>query len=196
MESFSTDVLRRVAHDVKNPLTAVRLLADLLAENATHELRGDLLELVAAIDVAVVQADSLATYARVLDGSFGGRAHVPLSVIVASTVEREAFRTVEIEGASEERVDGERTRRALSSILSTSTQLTRGRVVVSVADRSIVVRHPGVQLRAEQVEALFEVGPAQRIVRSTAFGFWLARDLLDGGVKVDATGDLVVSLSV
>lgn len=197
MASFSTEVLRRVAHDVKNPLTAVRVLADLLAEDATGEQRTDLLALVAAIDVAVVHTDGLGTYARALDGIGVGGVQASLSECVASTVQREAFRNVRVEGASDEQVERERVRRALATVLSMSTHLTRGPVELTVHGRSLEIQHPGIRLRPEQVEALFTVAPTRRIVRSTAFGLWLARDLLgDAAVQVDATQDLVVRLTV
>ena len=172
-------VLRRLTHDIKSPLTAVRVLADMLQEDVAPELRADLDELVAAVDHAVLLTEEVGSYARAVGEPTEGGAR-PLGPLVAEVLDRPAFAGIRLEGDSDRMVAGNDFGRALTSVLVNALRLG-GDVQVQVGTDGVRVVHSA-QLTPEDAEGLLDVrriGDLHRSgVRASSLGLDVARRLL------------------
>ena len=82
------------AHDLRNPLTAVRVLAQMLAEDVPEELQEDVEDILEAADLAIVMVDGFSDSTIYCEGQAQTRVRQPMDLgeIVVSVAERSAFR--------------------------------------------------------------------------------------------------------
>ncbi|MCB9675744.1 MAG: HAMP domain-containing histidine kinase [Alphaproteobacteria bacterium] len=184
-----SEALRQVAHDLKNPLTAVRVLAEMLLDEAGPTLAGDLTDIVEAVDVAAVTAEGLSDLARLEAGDEPTYAPdtVDLGDIVRDVASRAAFsRAVQVlEGSGEARADDSAIMRALNGVLLNGRRMLKPpkKLVIRVDGPMIEVFHPEVELDADSRDALLSLygGPVlkARRVRAAALGLGYAREVTE-----------------
>jgi signal transduction histidine kinase len=206
-----SEALRQIAHDLKNPLTAVRVLTEMLLDDAEGTLRNDLVDVVEAVDIATVTAEGLADLARLESGDEPTYAPdtIALEEVVREVCSRAAFaRVVVLEGAMEgrARADESAVARAFNGVLLNGRRMLRPRdaMRVSVEGAVIAVRHPHVVLDADSRDALLRLYGSPvlkaRRVRCAALGLGYAREVVEaiGGRLTlhDADGDLVVRIQL
>ena len=204
------EALRQVAHDLKNPLTAVRVLAEMLLDDAGPTMSGDLIDIVEAVDVAAVTADGLSDLARLECGDEPTYAPdiVDLGEIAGEIVSRAAFARVCLRGSQFQgsaRADDHAIERTLNGVMLNGRRMLKPHdmLTVSVIGSCIEVFHPGVCIDAESKEALMNIygGPTlkARRVRASALGLGYAREVLEaiGGCMEfeDHEGGMLVRLS-
>ncbi|MEZ4318657.1 MAG: histidine kinase dimerization/phospho-acceptor domain-containing protein [Myxococcota bacterium] len=186
-----SEALRQIAHDLKNPLTAVRVLAEMLLDDASPTLAADLTDIVEAVDVAAVTAEGLADLARLEAGDEPTYAPdvVDLVEVTRDVVARAAFTRVAkvVEPArGSARADESAIVRVLNGVLLNGRRMLKPREVllVRVGGPLIEVFHPGVHLDTDARDALLTLygGPMlkARRVRASALGLGYAREALEG----------------
>lgn len=86
------EMLRALAHDLNNPLTAIRLLSDVIRQEITdEECREDMASIIQAADAAAMLVESLRAYARRY-ATPGIQATVDVSAVLAELVRRPSLR--------------------------------------------------------------------------------------------------------
>jgi len=142
--------LRLVAHDINNPLTAIRILAEMLRDDVDEAHRRDITDILEAADLAsaVVGSVSEARYEK--DDEY---TWFPLDLVqlLRSVVDRPALRRhVTFETPRELQVGGDQTalRRAFTDLLVNGRRMVDGRrpLLVQVMDSSshveVRIDHP------------------------------------------------------
>jgi two-component system nitrogen regulation sensor histidine kinase NtrY len=167
-----TEAARRVAHEIKNPLTPIRLAAERLRarHRAGDEDTGELVE--RAVDIIVREVanmqslvDEFAGFARMPGPSYSATRFAPLLDDVLALY-RELKSGVEVRGAVEPEigeawVDPEQIRRVLINLLDNAVEATEAPGEVSVAIRrrderiEIAVADTGRGIPAEDRDKLF-----------------------------------------
>lgn len=201
------EVLRLLAHDLKNPLTAVRVLAEMLLEDLPSEHHRDLNDLLEAVDRATVTAEGLSDLGRIEGGEEPTSSPDPFDLreLVDEVVDRPAFSTVVhlVPGAPVPvRSDAAAVERALIAVLLNGVRMIAPDACLSVgvADGVISVQHPGVPLADEDRDALFALYGGIRMkarrVRAAALGLGAARatiDAIGGSLTLNAGPDGMIA---
>lgn len=203
-----SELLRQVAHDLKNPLTAARVLAEMLMDEVQPGLTRDLEDIVEAIDMAAVTAEGLADLARYEVGDEPTYAPevVDLMPLVAEVVERKSFsRVTSIAPGSSgsARADEDALLRALTAVLLNGRRMLKpnGRLCVTVAAEVIEVLHTGVHVSTDARDALLRVYGGTELkalrVRSAALGLGYPREVVfnvGGSLELDQRDDGLVAV--
>lgn len=198
--------LRLVAHDVNNPLAAIRILAEMLeSEAADPQARQDLGDLLEAVDAASGIIESLSALLRSESEPRPlALAEADLGAIAERVVARPALRGhveyVPPAAPVTARVDVEAVQQALTDVAINAARLasegTRVRLdVVASPTPAYVASWQGPVVPADQVEALLTpwraVDLRDRRVPVSALGLayaaWVARSH-QGQVEVDGPG--------
>lgn len=176
VDALRTDCLRLVAHDLNNPLTAIRILAEMLRDEVTDgELRQDVLDILEAADLAGALMDGMSSMIR-LEGDPEEHTWFPIDLadVLRRTVDRPAFRRhVQLDVARELRLGGDRgaLQRALTDILVNARRLVDGGSPIGLSAREdkdaivIVVHHPGQGVPEAMRGRLFELFGAVELRR-------------------------------
>jgi len=158
------------SHDVANPVTALRLLAELALGVAEGSVREDLEDIMSEADYATVLLDSMGRVASRLRGQeFEHQTwfEVDLLEVLTRASGRPAFCKVvcfEVEEGLDSAVilgDDRRLREAFHDVFANARRLGSGRAVpVRIVERQggfeVTVDHPAPGLTAEQCEGLLE----------------------------------------
>ncbi|MCB9669536.1 MAG: HAMP domain-containing histidine kinase [Alphaproteobacteria bacterium] len=190
-------VVRQLAHDIKNPLTAVRVLADMLLDEAPPGVASDLRELLGAVDLAVVQAEDLALYARMHLEETGQTPSRPLGSVVRDVCDRPALAGVVVAGHSDRPVPLGPARRVLTAVLANAVRLGVP-VRVTLDGVTVSVEHD-VAVDPVIAERLVLPGGAEAArkagLRVSTLGLWVPAELArrsGGSVVVSGGARLVV----
>jgi signal transduction histidine kinase len=186
------DCLRLVVHDLNNPLTAIRILAEMSRDAiADPDLRQDMIDVLEAADFASALLEGLSSMVRLERGG-DDCTWFPLDLVevVRSTVDRPALRRhVKLDLPQEVQIGGDRSAlgRALTDVLINARRLadTRSPVTLSVVDGPVVevrVRHPSPGAPAMMRDELFDLFGAvelrQNAIPVSAVGLAFARKVV------------------
>lgn len=185
------DVLRLLAHDIKNPLTTVRVLAEMLLEDADPTARRDLADIVEAVDLAAVTADALADLGRLEAGDEPTWVpdEIDLAEVVREVADRDAFASVtsvDPESAGRARADEGAASRVMVALLLNGRRMIGpdARLQVRVRDHVVHVEHPGVSLGQDDCSALLSLYGGARLkarrVRAAALGLGYVGHVIEG----------------
>ena len=161
--------LRMVAHDVNNPLTAIRLLAEMLAaEVQSAEAQQDMNDILEASDLAAAYIESLSALAK-LEGRTGhapGSSSVDAAPILAGVLRRPCMRThVSADPPREPlvvRADRPSLQQSILDLLLTARRLTNGQGGCRISARkspagvTISVEAAGAAIPEHLVHHLYE----------------------------------------
>jgi signal transduction histidine kinase len=144
-DSLRSRSLRIVAHDVNNPLTAIRLLAEMLAgEMSSPEATQDMQDILEASDLAAAYVESLSALTK-LDGA-SAPAHlgpVDVGALLTAALRRPCMRRHVASSAPTEplviRADKGALQQAILDVLLTARRLTEG----SGTCRATALEHDG-----------------------------------------------------
>jgi signal transduction histidine kinase len=162
------DCLRLIAHDLNNPLTAIRILAEMLRDELTDpDMRRDMIDVLEAADLASAIMDGMSSMLR-LEGEEEDYTWFPIDLvtIIQQAVDRPALRRhVKLDLPGEIHLGGDRRalQRAFTDILVNARRLVDGRRMVRLeAERdstgvTIRVFHPGPGVPAELQPKLLEL---------------------------------------
>ncbi len=149
-----SDCLRLLAHDVGNPITAIRILAEVLRDDIEDpDARRDIRDVLEAADLAAAIMEGMSTMLR-LDGEPEEFTWFPLDVvqILQEVIDRPALRRrVKLELPQELQMAGDQRAlgRAFTDLLVNACRLVTAPDEVVVRAQAIdgiqhiVVRHPG-----------------------------------------------------
>lgn len=167
-EELRSDCLRLLAHDLNNPLTAIRILAEMLRDEVPDgEMRQDVIDILEAADLAGALMDGLSSMVR-LEGREDEYTWFPIDLcdVLRRAVDRPALRRhVRLEVPRELQLGGDRMAilRAMTDILVNARRLVDGgsQIVVSAKEQDaevlVTVHHPGPGVPAAMRERLFEL---------------------------------------
>lgn len=210
------DCLRLIAHDLNNPLTAIRILAEMLRDELTDvDMRRDMIDVLEAADLASAIMDGMSSMLR-LEGEEEEYTWFPIDLvtIIQQSVDRPALRRhVKLDLPGELHLGGDRRalQRAFTDILVNARRLVDGRRMVRLeAERdesgvSIRIYHPGpgvpVELRPKLLELFGAVDLRQNRVPVAAVGLTYAQYVFrrHGGDLVvvdDESGGMVVIVTL
>jgi two-component system, OmpR family, sensor histidine kinase KdpD len=215
-DELRSDCLRLVAHDLNNPLTAIRILAEMLRDEIPDsEMRQDMIDILEAADLAGALMDGMASLVR-LEGKEEDYTWFPIDLVelLRRAVDRPALRRhIRLELPREIQMGGDRLalHRAFTDVLINARRLSDGWLPISVVATStttsveVRVRHPGPEIPQAVRERLFEMFGAVELRESripvSAVGLVFARTVIDGhggtiGFEDCAEGgmDLVIRL--
>lgn len=183
--------LTAVAHDLNNPLAAIRILAEVLGSEVDDPLlKQDIEDVLEATDAAAALVDSLAAWARAMGGPIP-RANAPFDLleVVREVCGRAALRRhVHFDDpGTPVSVSGDRdgVRQAVSDLCFNAIKMTgEGRPVeVTVRSASVSIRAGGPALSADVLPALVAPGGAASLraakVPVLAVGLHAARVALE-----------------
>lgn len=190
LEIERADVLRHFAHDLKNPLTAVRVLVEMMVEEVEGQAREDLEDVIEAVDLCAAMAEGLSDLARVEAGAEPTyEIEVQdLTAIVRAVVERAGMRKYVRLGAMpvvRARVDPPAARRALTAVLLNARRMMPADPVElsMFEDARIEILHPDLDLApADAADLLHPYGAARlrdRRIRASALGLAYARTTME-----------------
>ena len=167
-DELRSECLRLLAHDLNNPLTAIRILAEMLRDEVVEgEMRQDVVDILEAADLAGALMDGLSSMIR-LEGREEEYTWFPIDLVdvLRRAVDRPALRRhVELEVPRELRLGGDRMalQRAITDILVNGRRLvdSSSPIVVSVREDeaaiAIVVHHPGQGVPPAMRDRLFDL---------------------------------------
>jgi signal transduction histidine kinase len=166
------DRMKLIAHDMNNPLTAIRLLAETLRDEiADPQQRQDVLDILEAADLAGTFVEGMGSIARSAGPDDFAWFPIDLVEVLRATVDRPALRRhVRLQVPAELQLGGDRTalKRAFTDVIVNARRLVDRSAPIEVigSDQQsaieIVVRHPGPGLPAELRPLLFEpFGPVE-----------------------------------
>jgi two-component system sensor histidine kinase QseC len=215
-EELRADCLRLLAHDLNNPLTAIRILAEMLRDEVSDaEQRQDIIDILEAADLAGALMDGLSSLVR-FEGSDDEYTWFPIDLVevLRLSVDRPALRRhVKLEVPREIQMGGDRAalQRAFTDILVNARRLVDGSKPILVTakenQQEVVIRvhHPGQGIPAPMRERLFQTFGAvelrQNRIPVAAAGLVVAHRVVSahGGdlafEDVDGGMDLVAHLS-
>jgi len=198
-----SDCLRLLAHDLNNPLTAIRILAEMLRDEVKgEEMRQDIVDILEAADLAGALMDGLSSMVR-LEGHPEEYTWFPIDLVdlLRQVVDRPALRRhVRLELPREIQLGGDRMalQRALTDVLMNARRLVDGDFPVHVrgveSEDSVEVRihHPGqgipVSLRERLLELYGAVELRQNRVPVAAAGLVYANSVIEvhgGSIRFD-----------
>jgi len=207
-----SDVARRIAHEIKNPLTPIQLAAERLRRKYLHEVESDPDTFVACTDTIIRQVSDIGQ----LVDEFSAFARMPSPVMrnenlgqicrqaifLHSNARRDVEFITEIpEGKVELRCDGRQVGQALTNLLQnavesiearhadeTDSSAGRIRVAVSAGDRSVsvVVEDNGIGLPRDEMHRLTEPYVTSR-EKGTGLGLAIVKKIME-----DHDGDLIL----
>lgn len=164
-DELRADCLRLIAHDINNPLTAIRILAEMLRDEVRDgEMRQDIIDILEAADMAGALMDGMTEMVR-LEQRQEEYTWFPIDLVelLRATVDRPALRRhVKLDLPRELQMGGDRNvlGRAFTDIFVNARRLSEGPIVVTASEEgpSVVVRvfHPGHGIPAELRERLFQ----------------------------------------
>jgi signal transduction histidine kinase len=214
-DELRSDCLRLLAHDLNNPLTAIRILAEMLRDEVPDgEMRQDVIDILEAADLAGALMDGLSSMVR-LEGREDEYTWFPIDLVdvLRRAVDRPALRRhVELDTPRELQLGGDRMAilRAMTDILVNARRLvdSSSKIVVSAREHDaqvvVTVHHPGQGVPAALRDRLFELFGAVELRQSripvAAAGLVYAKTIVEahGGTIsfADRPGgmDLVVRL--
>lgn len=165
-DELRSDCLRLIAHDINNPLTAIRILAEMLRDEVSDgEMRQDMIDILEAADMASALMDGMSGLVR-LEQRDEEYTWFPIDLVevLRMTVDRPALRRhLKLEMPRELQMGGDRNAlgRAFTDIFINARRLSDGPVVVTLSEdgRWVVVRvfHPGQGIPAPLRKHLFEL---------------------------------------
>lgn len=188
------DCLRLLAHDLNNPLTAIRILAEMLRDEVSdNEMRQDIIDILEAADLAGALMDGLSSLVR-LEGRDEEYTWFPIDLVevLRQAVDRPALRRhVRFELPREIQMGGDRMalQRCFTDVLVNARRLVDIRVPVPVAaweegpDVVVCVKHPGQGipqgLRPRLLELYGAVELRQNRIPVAAAGLVYARSVVE-----------------
>lgn len=164
--------MKLIAHDMNNPLTAIRLLAETLREEVTDpQQRQDVMDILEAADIAGTFVEGIGSMIRPPSADDFTWFPIDLVEVLRATIDRPALRrAVRLQLPAELPLGGDRTalRRAFTDVLVNARRLVERQVAVEVTaadlvDRiEVVIRHTGAGLPPELRHLMFEpFGPVE-----------------------------------
>ena len=219
MEELRSDCVRLVAHDLNNPLTAIRILAEMLREQLHGpEMRQDVTDILEAADMAGAMMDGMSSLAM-LDVAHEDFTWFPLDVVhaIREAVDRPCLRRyVRLHLPRELLINGHRVslQRMFTDVLINARKMVESHDMVEVwavevpGCLELRVHHPGdgipPSLRARIFEEYGAVELRRRRLPVAATGLTYARSVVEmhnGTISFEeATGradrgiDLVIRL--
>jgi signal transduction histidine kinase len=193
------DCLRLIVHDLNNPLTAIRILAEMSRDNATDpETRADMVDMLEAADFASALVEGLSSMVRI-ERRVDELTWFPIDLVelLRDMVDRPAFQAhVELDLPRELQIVGDRTAlgRAITDVLVNGRKLadrSKLRITASDAPRVVV---GGPHLRGSVAGPRAEVRvrhPAPAVppaLRARLFEAYGAVELRHGAIPVSAVG--------
>jgi len=145
---------RLIAHDLNNPLTVIRMLGEMLKEEVGDDLRGDMVSILEATDIASALVEGFASFSKLegIDDEEYTWLNIDLAEVVREVAGRLAFRDrVRVDLPAELATVGDRNAlvRAVNDILVNGLRLTRKNTYTEVSlrendeSRTLVFYHPG-----------------------------------------------------
>lgn len=191
-DELRSDCLRLIAHDINNPLTAIRILAEMLRDEVSDgEMRQDMIDILEAADMASALMDGMSGMVR-LEQRDEEYTWFPndLVEVIRSVVDRPALRRhVKLEVPRELQMGGDRNAlsRALTDVFINARRLSDGPVVVTVYEEApwavIRIFHPGAGIPNHFRNALFDLFGAvqlrQNRIPVSAVGLLYAKTVID-----------------
>jgi signal transduction histidine kinase len=220
-DELRADCLRLIAHDINNPLTAIRILAEMLRDEVgSTEMRQDMVDILEAADLASALMDGMSGMVRLeqQDEEYSWFS-IDLVELVRGAVDRPALRRhLKLELPRELQMSGDRGAlgRALTDVFVNARRLSEGQIVVSLREdgawAELRVFHPGPGIPPAARDRLFEmfgtVALRQSRIPVSAVGLVYAKAVVDnhGGTMrfqdrpagfpgADPGVDLVIRLS-
>jgi two-component system sensor histidine kinase KdpD len=205
-DELRADCLRLLAHDLNNPLTAIRILAEMLRDELPNpEMRQDIIDILEAADLAGALMDGLSSLVR-LEGREEEYTWFPIDMVdvLRLAVDRPALRRhVRLETPREIQMGGDRMalQRCFTDILVNARRLVDGRLPIPVeategaSDVVVRVHHagPGIPegLRPRLLEMYGAVELRQNRIPVAAAGLVYARSVIEvhGGTLAFEDGD-------
>lgn len=194
-DELRSDCLRMVAHDLNNPLTAIRILSEMLRDELNDpEMRQDVIDILEAADLDSALLEGMSSLVR-LDHRDEDCTWFPIDLVevLRDTIDRPALRRhIRLEGPRELPIGGDRTAlvRTFTDVFVNARRLadTRAPVVVtvSVVDRSVEVRvrHPSPGIPQNLRESMFVKFGTVRVrhaaIPVSAVGLVYARKVVHG----------------
>ncbi len=167
LERQRAQCMRLLAHDLNNPLTAIRILSEMLRDELRdEEMRRDVIDVLEAADLAGAIIDGMASMLR-LDGEEEEYTWFPIDLVqvIRGAVDRPALRThVKLKLPHEIQMGGDRRalRRAFTDLLVNARRLVEAPHMVEISAHEtakgveITIFHPGLGVPAALRESLFE----------------------------------------
>lgn len=194
-DELRSDCLRLVAHDLNNPLTAIRILAEMLRDEITDsEMRQDMVDILEAADLAGALMDGMSSLVR-LEGGNEDYTWFPfdLADLLRRAVDRPALRRhVRLDLPREIEMGGDRLalHRAFTDMLLNARRLSEGWLPLTVSAScgeeivEVRIRHPGPAIPVPSRERLFALFGAVELrenrIPVSAVGLVHARSVIDG----------------
>ena len=203
-DELRADCLRLLAHDLNNPLTAIRILAEMLRDEIVdQEMRQDIIDILEAADLAGALMDGMSSLVR-LEGRDEEYTWFPIDLVevLRQSVDRPALRRhVRLELPREIQMGGDRTslQRCFTDVLVNARRLIDGRVPILVCAAeegngvAIRVHHPGQgipeMLRPRLLELYGAVELRQNRIPVAAAGLVYARSVIEAHGGTLSLGD-------
>jgi signal transduction histidine kinase len=216
VRDLRANCLRLIAHDLNNPLTSIRILAEMLRDELTDaDMRRDMIDVLEAADLASAIMDGMSSMLR-LEGGEDEYTWFPIDLvtIIQRVVDRPALRRhVKLDLPGELHLGGDRRslQRAFTDILINARRLVDGRRMVQLQaeqrEGEVVIRvtQPGAgvpdELRPKLLELFGAVDLRRNRVPVSAVGLTYARHVLrrhcgDLHIEDDDDGNMVVIVSL
>ncbi|MEQ1564743.1 MAG: HAMP domain-containing sensor histidine kinase [Myxococcota bacterium] len=184
-EQLQLDSMRLLAHDFNNPLTAIRILAEMLRDELVEpEMRQDVIDILEAADLATALMDGMGSMLRLatVEDDYTWFP-IDLVEVLRQVVDRPALRrNIRLDLPRELQMGGDRNglHRAFTDVLVNARRLCDGdqQVLVFVVDRDTAVE---VRVR----HAMPDVQPR---LRDRLFEMYGAVELRQNRIPVSATG--------
>ncbi len=169
---LGNDRMKLIAHDMNNPLTAIRLVAETLRDEVTDpQQRQDVMDILEAADIAGTFVEGIGSMIRMPSADDFTWFPIDLVEVLRATVDRPALRrAVRLQLPSELQLGGDRTalKRAFTDIIVNARRLVDRSTLVEVsgADHTthveVVIRHGQAPFPAELRHLMFEpFGPVE-----------------------------------
>lgn len=192
-DALRADCLRLLAHDINNPLTAIRILAEMLRDEvSSQEMRQDVVDILEAADLASALMDGMSSMTR-LQSQPEEFTWFPLDLVemLRNTVDRPALRRhVRLDLPREIQMGGDRNalQRAFTDVFVNARRLVDSEPVLvfaAEADHTVElrVRHARLELDERLRDRLFDqygaVELRQNRIPVSALGLVYARTVVE-----------------